>query len=104
MGHFAVEMAIAAGANVVALARPQDDHTGLERFGASVVYDLASVEGAFDVVLESIGGKILTEALLKIKRNGLILWFGAASGQPVTIDFFSQFPDLHGLRKVPALG
>lgn len=93
VGHFAVEMAHAAGANVVALARPQDDYTGLERFGARVVHDLASVERSFDVILESIGGEILTEALLKIKKNGLILWFGAASGQPATIDFFSQFPD-----------
>ena len=58
-----------------------------------MIYSLDDVTEAFDTILESIGGSVLTKAFTKLASKGTILWFGAASGQPAEIDFFSFFPD-----------
>ncbi|BCP54240.1 oxidoreductase [Kaistia sp. 32K] len=93
VGHFAVELALNAGASVTALARSGEKTELLEQRGAKVIHTLDGELEPFDIILESIGGPVLTKALSKLVRKGLVLWFGAASGQPVQIDFFSFFPD-----------
>ena len=93
VGHFAVELALNAGASVTALARPGEPVDTLIQRGAQVIYSLDEATEPFETILESIGGGVLTQAFAKLTRRGTILWFGAASGQPAQIDFFSFFPD-----------
>ncbi|MBW4718676.1 zinc-binding dehydrogenase [Saccharothrix obliqua] len=91
VGHYVVELAAAAGAEVTAVAAPTEPWQRLPELGAEVVHDVADARAPFDVVLESVGGTHLTSALAKLRRGGLALWFGQASGTPVTLDFFAFF-------------
>ncbi|WP_433274585.1 zinc-binding dehydrogenase [Actinosynnema sp. CS-041913] len=92
VGHYVVELAVAAGAEITAVATADEPWQRLPELGATtVVHRIADAEGPFDVVLESIGGDHLPAALAKVRRGGLVLWFGQASGQPVTLNFFDYF-------------
>lgn len=89
VGPLTVELAILAGAKVTALVRDLSTATRLRELGAHVVFSLDDVAEPFDVILESVGGEVMAEAIGKLQRSGLVLWFGQASGQPVTLNFFS---------------
>lgn len=91
VGHLAVELAIRAGAEVVAFARRESAGQRLKELGASVITSIADATGSFNVLLESIGGAVMAEAVSKLAPHALVLWFGEASRQPVTLDFFSMF-------------
>ena len=92
VGHFFTEIASAAGADLTVVAATPDRARRLRELGAEqVVHDVAAAPGGMDVVLESVGGVSLTAALGKLAPRGLLLWFGQASRQPATIDFFSFF-------------
>ncbi|MGD0556374.1 MAG: zinc-binding dehydrogenase [Streptosporangiaceae bacterium] len=60
----------------------------LAALGAEVVREVP--EGPFDVVLESTGGPVFAAALATLVPGGQLIWFGEASRQPVTIDFFAM--------------
>ncbi|MCP2261618.1 Zinc-binding dehydrogenase [Streptoalloteichus tenebrarius] len=82
-------LAASAGAELTAVAAPHEPWQRLPELGAvAVIHDVADAERPFDVVLESIGGAHLSTAVSRARRDGLVLWFGQASGQPVTLDFF----------------
>ncbi len=92
VGHMVVELALRAGAEGHS-ARACSRRVGTacaswERPSYSRCW-MAS--GPFDVLLESVGGAVMGEAVQKLSHRGLILWFGEASGQPVTLDFFRLF-------------
>jgi NADPH:quinone reductase-like Zn-dependent oxidoreductase len=58
--------------------------------GADAV--VTSVEDAarpFDVAIDSVGGDVFGQALLKLGRGGLMLWYGQASLEPARADFFA---------------
>jgi NADPH2:quinone reductase len=86
VGHFVVELATAQGAHVIAVSRRGER---LRALGAEVVERVEDAEGPFDVVLESVGGATLEAALAKLDARGTLLWFGQASRQPATLDFFA---------------
>jgi len=56
-----------------------------------VVHAVADAEGPFDFVLESVGGESFTTAVSRLAPGGTALWFGQASLEPVTLDFFQLF-------------
>ena len=90
VGHFVVELAAAQGALVTAVSSSPERGERLLALGAAeVVADVETAEGPFDLVLESVGGASLTAALARTARHGKVIWFGQASRQPATIDFFS---------------
>ncbi len=92
VGHYVVELAAAAGAEVTAVSSSRERGARLIELGAArVVVDVAEATGPFDVVLESVGGDTFGAALAAVKPEGLLLWFGQASRTPVTVDFFSFF-------------
>ncbi|GAA1342103.1 zinc-binding dehydrogenase [Catellatospora bangladeshensis] len=92
VGHYVVERAAAAGAEVTAVAADHEPWQGLPGLGAAaVVHRVEDAVGPFDVVLESVGGDHLRTALARLRRGGLALWFGQVSGTPVTLDFFDYF-------------
>ena len=92
VGHYLVELAAAAGAEVTAVSRSTQRGARLIELGAArVVGDVTEAAGPFDVVMESVGGDTFRAALATVKPEGLLLWFGQAGRTPVTVDFFSFF-------------
>jgi NADPH:quinone reductase-like Zn-dependent oxidoreductase len=96
VGHYLTELALAGGAEVTAVSRDADRGAVLRGFGADVVTEVESVEGWFEVVLESVGGASFTAARRKTRPSGLLIWFGQAGRQPVTVDFFDWVDDTVG--------
>jgi NADPH:quinone reductase-like Zn-dependent oxidoreductase len=93
VGHFVVELAAAQGALTTAVSSSPERGERLLALGAAqVVADVESAEGPFDLVLESVGGASLTAALQRAAPRGRVIWFGQASREPATIDFFSVMP------------
>jgi NADPH:quinone reductase-like Zn-dependent oxidoreductase len=92
VGHYLVELAAAAGAVVTAVSSSHERGQRLTELGAAtVVRDVAEADEGYDVVLESVGGKVFSEALARLRPGGKVLWFGQASLDPITLDFFQLF-------------
>ncbi|MBS2553140.1 zinc-binding dehydrogenase [Catenulispora sp. NL8] len=92
VGHYFVELAAAAGLEITAVSSSPERGARLRELGAArVVPRIEDAVGPFDVVLESTGGPNLPKALAKLARRGTLIWFGQASRQPVTLDFFDFF-------------
>lgn len=89
VGHYLVELVAHQGGEVTAVTSSAERGARLLELGAAdVVSDIASAAGDFDVVMESIGGEVLASALRRLRPGGLAIWFGQASEQPPTLDFF----------------
>ncbi|ACU69328.1 Alcohol dehydrogenase zinc-binding domain protein [Catenulispora acidiphila DSM 44928] len=92
VGHYFVELAAAAGLEITAVSSSPERGARLLELGAArVVPSIDAAEGPFDIVLESTGGPNLPAALAKLARRGTLIWFGQASRQPATLDFFDFF-------------
>jgi NADPH:quinone reductase len=72
VGVIATQLAQLAGAHVTAVSAVTDD-----------------VADAQDVILESVGGASLDQAIAKVALGGLILVFGNSSKEPASLDFRS---------------
>lgn len=88
VGHYFVELAVAAGAVVTAVSSSPERGGRLREFGATVVPKVEAATGPFDLVLESTGGSNLPAALDRLVPGGTLIWFGQASREPVTLNFF----------------
>jgi NADPH:quinone reductase-like Zn-dependent oxidoreductase len=88
VGHYVTELAIAAGACVTAVCATEDRGSRLREFGARTVTSVQAAQGWFDVAMESVGGGSLAAVRRKVRPDGRIIWFGQASREPVTLDFF----------------
>ncbi len=90
-GHFAVQLARLHGARVVALVR-REEHEGLvHEAGAHEVAigedaGNAGAFGPYHLILESVGGKVLGNALGVIAPDGLCVSFGASGAVETTFD------------------
>jgi NADPH:quinone reductase-like Zn-dependent oxidoreductase len=92
VGHYATELAAAAGAEITAVTRDAERGTRLAELGATeIVHDVADAHGPYDIVLESTGGQALPLALARLAKHGTLIWFGQASRTPATLDFFDFF-------------
>ncbi|WP_019930335.1 zinc-binding dehydrogenase [Nocardia sp. BMG111209] len=91
VGHLVVELAVAAGATVTAVAANAERGQRLAEFGAQVRYDITAAAGPFDVILESVGGDTFTAAVDRLAPGGTVVWFGQASREPIRLDFFRLF-------------
>ena len=90
-GQFALQLARMSGARVVALVRRQDHEGPAREAGAhEVVVDEsgASAEGygPYDLILESVGGEVLGNALSMLASEGTCVTFGTSGGPEVTFD------------------
>lgn len=89
VGHYFTELAAAAGAELTVLTATPERGARLRELGArQVIQNLAEAAGPFDVVLESVGGELTQQALVKLRPHGTLIWFGQASRTPPTLDFF----------------
>lgn len=85
VGHFAVQLAALAGAEVTGIAsRPEREAFLRERGAASVIPAMQEAHGLYDLILESVGGSWLVEAIRLVAPNGTIVMFGGSSGEETT--------------------
>ncbi|MDB5972829.1 MAG: putative oxidoreductase, partial [Hydrocarboniphaga sp.] len=89
VGHYFAELAAMAGADLTVLTGTADRGARLRELGARhVVQNLADANGPFDLVLESVGGDLLQQALVMLRPRGTLIWFGQASRTSPALDFF----------------
>jgi NADPH:quinone reductase len=87
VGHLACQLARQAGARVVAVVRQADRAAVARDAGAHAVVvgmDLAAA-GPYHLVLESVGGAMLSSALGALAPGGVCVSFGAAASAEATI-------------------
>jgi NADPH:quinone reductase len=90
LGAMQVQLAVAAGAEVTAVARPQHDKR-LQQHGArSVVADPSDADGLFHLVADWIGGASLAAALAKVTPGGTVV-VGSGSPDKTSINIYDFF-------------
>lgn len=91
VGLIACRLARLSGARAVALVRRQE-HAGLVReAGAHEVAvgedgAAAREHGPYDLILESVGGEVLSNALAMLAKGGVCVTFGVSAAPEVTFD------------------
>lgn len=90
-GHFAAQLASAAGADVVGLVRQERHAATAREAGAREV--VVSEDGAaaaafapYDLIVDSVGGAVLGNALGMLAPGGVCVNFGASAAPDVTFD------------------
>ena len=91
VGHFACQLARQAGARVVGAFRHAGREAMVREAGAHEVVigeDLAGAErfGPYDLILESVGGSTLAQALALLAPGGTCVSYGTSAGSEVTFD------------------
>lgn len=86
VGRFAVQLAAQRGADVTALVSSPDRGEPLLAIGAGTAVVAIPAGAAFDLVLESVGGDVLGQALQSLTPDGLLVSYGNSSGAPTTFD------------------
>jgi NADPH:quinone reductase-like Zn-dependent oxidoreductase len=90
VGTAAVELAVAAGADVVATVRNESVRDGVAALGATVVApDDFGGHGPFDVVLELVGGVNMEANLDSIATGGRIAVIGVGAGLSAEISLLT---------------
>jgi NADPH:quinone reductase-like Zn-dependent oxidoreductase len=90
-GQFALQLARLAGARVVGLVR-REEHVGLAREAGAheVVVDgsgaAAGEHGPYHLILESVGGEVLGNALSMLATGGTCVSFGVSAAAEATFD------------------
>jgi NADPH:quinone reductase-like Zn-dependent oxidoreductase len=89
VGTAAIELAIAAGCQVVATVRNEDLHPAVAALGATVVAPKGFGDaGPFDVVLELVGGDNLSANLEALAIGGRIAIIGVGAGATAELNLF----------------
>jgi NADPH:quinone reductase len=101
VGHYVTELAVAAGAEVTAVASTAPRGGRLRELGADTVTDVEDAAGWFDLAMESVGGLSFATARRKVRPYGTVLWFGQAGREPITVDFFDWVEGTVGAAIVP---
>ncbi len=107
VGHFACQLARLAGAQVVGVVRQSNHEAIVKEAGAHQVViseDLAEARelGAFDFILESVGGRSLGSTLAMLAPGGVCVNFGASGAAEATFDvrhfYFTGGISLYGFN------
>jgi NADPH2:quinone reductase len=106
VGHFAVQLANIAGAHVVGVVHRAERVADVQGIGAHQVIvsqdlEAAKQSGPYHLILESVGGKVLSNALHMLTPGGTVVSFGSSSGETVAFDpqpfFLTGGASLYGL-------
>jgi NADPH:quinone reductase len=99
VGRFAVQLAAAAGAHVIASVGSVARGEGLAELGAAeVVVGLEGVEPGLHGVLDNVGGPQLAEAFALLAVGGSVQCIGATSGEPTVFPPYSTVGELRSLQ------
>lgn len=104
VGRFAIQLAQHGAADVTAVVGRPERADGLQALGAArVVVGMPAGPGhagAYDLILESVGGSSLAAAFELVAPEGTIVSYGSSSGEDTTFSARSFFPkggtQLHG--------
>jgi NADPH:quinone reductase len=91
VGHLAVQLAAASGAEVYAHIRQDKLRSAVERWSTGGVIVDSSLEaarsaGPFHLIVDSVGGSALGSALTMLEKGGTCVTFGASEAASVTFD------------------
>lgn len=91
VGHLAVQIAVNGGAKVAGLVRQEKHVQCVRDAGAHVVFadetgEAARASGPYNLVLESVGGQVLGNAMGMLAPYGEIVCYGVSAGGPMTLD------------------
>jgi len=90
VGIAGVQLALAAGAEVVATVRNEDLRAAVSAFGAEVVVPADFIaHGPFDVILELVGGPNLPGDLASLATGGRIAVIGVGGGAAAELDLLA---------------
>ena len=92
VGRFAIQLAAQLGADVTALVSSEERGRPLVALGAAAFAVELPADASFDLILDSVGGYVLGQALQSVGPGGLIVSFGNSSGQPTTFDVSRFYP------------
>jgi NADPH:quinone reductase len=104
-GLFALQLARTSGARVIALVRCEGHVEMVREAGAHEVVvdesgDAAREKGPYHLILESVGGEVLGNALSMLAQDGTCVSFGVSGGVEVTFDarsfYFTGGTKLYG--------
>jgi NADPH:quinone reductase-like Zn-dependent oxidoreductase len=96
VGHFAIQLAARGGAHVTGISRnPERGKALLQAGDVRIESDIHAVQGKFDLILESVGGESLTQALRLVGREGTVAMFGNSSGEEARVAFGSIMASPH---------
>ncbi|HEU5025460.1 MAG TPA: zinc-binding dehydrogenase [Spirillospora sp.] len=99
VGRFAVQLARRFKAEVTAVVGRPDRREGLAALGAAeVVVGVDGLEAGFDLVLETVGGESLREALRLVAPHGTVVSFGNSSRASTTFSVSDFYPKEASLR------
>lgn len=88
VGTLAIQIAAQSGAHVTAVVGRPERAAGLEAMGAAdVAVGIENATGRYSLILESGGGRSLSEALKRIEPRGTVVVYGNSSAEPSTISF-----------------
>jgi NADPH2:quinone reductase len=86
-GRLTVQMAKMRGARVTATASTPEKRELASAAGADEVLDYSGVpEGRFHVVYDGVGAATFDRSLASLRPRGMLVVYGAASGQPPPVD------------------
>jgi NADPH:quinone reductase len=96
VGYFACQLAIAAGATVVAHVGRADraafvGATGVDRVIVGDTPAAAAAYGDYDLILDAVGDRVLPVALGLLAKDGICVTFGATAGRESVIDVGSFY-------------
>jgi NADPH:quinone reductase len=86
VGRFAVQIASHVGAEVTAVVGSPERGEGLAELGADHISVGMPTEGRFDVVLESVGGQSLAQAIDLLAPNGTVVTYGNSAEAETTFN------------------
>ncbi len=88
VGTLAIQIAARSGARVTAIVGRPERAGGLLELGArDVVQGIENATGRYALILESGGGKSLSEAVKRVEANGTVVVYGNSSAETSTISF-----------------
>lgn len=87
VGRLAIQLAARAGARVTGVVGTLERAEGLVELGAhDIVTAIAEASKPVDVVLESVGGQSLADAIAIVDHQGVIVSYGMSSGEDTTFN------------------
>lgn len=99
VGHFAVQLASRAGAQVTGIVSRAGRGAELAKLpGVNLMVGYDNLNSPFDLVLESVGGASLAAALRTVSDDGDIAIFGNSAGEETSL----SFRDFRGLARIHA--
>jgi NADPH:quinone reductase len=89
VGGFAVQLAVAGGADVTALVSGSHRVEAAQALGPRrVITALGEDDGPFDIVVDGVGGPLLGDAIRRLAPGGAAVAYGITSGEPTPLHFY----------------